>query len=329
MTSAPLRIMTYNILTGGNHGRLGAIEAVIRMADPDVVGIEEANDIDACRMLAERLQMHCITGYSSGGYHVALLSRWPITCWVNHGRPVFQKGLIEAVIAVPGERLPWHVFVGHTTADFSRGYGAERSRVAEIRAFIDAMAHARRVGHPHVLLGDFNALAPNETLNAAELIARVSELDDLRKQRGPIAGEPYLSYITPPPLRPLIPLIRAVPNTPWLAATVNALLNAVVPRWSIATLLRAGYVDCLRVRFQADAIPPTCPLPRPAGRIDYIWADPLLAAPRLLDCNAMADEPNCPVNVASDHRPLVASFTRVAAQPFLVEDDALTVPVIG
>lgn len=321
-TSASLRIMTYNILTGGNRGRMDAIEAVIREAQPDILGIEEANDIAACRALAERLGMYCVTGYSAGGYHVALFSRWPIRSWANYGRPAFQKGLIEAVIDVPGEPLPWHIFVGHTAADFSQGYGAEMHRVAEVRAFIAAMERPLRLGHPHVLLGDFNALAPGEWLNAAELIARVSELDEERKVHGDIPGQPYLDYITPPLLHPLIPLIRAIPRTPWLAALVNTTLNLIVPRWAINSLMQAGYIDCLRARYGARNVPPTCPLPRPAGRIDYIWADPAIAAQRLLDCEAVADGPCSPVNIASDHRPILATFARVA-----VENDVAQHPI--
>lgn len=317
-----LTIMTYNILVGGKDGRMDAIEAVIRDCDPDIVGLEEANDIAACQALAERLGMACINGYSSGGYHLALLSRYPIRSWANYGRPVFQKGLIEAVIDVPGEPLPWHVFVGHLTADFGQGYRAERRRAAEARAFIECMATARAQGHPHVLLGDFNALAPGERLDAAELIARVTELDDLRKVQGPIHGQPYLKYIIPPPLHPLIPLIRRIPETPWLAGMATALLNLIIPRMAINTLLRAGYVDCLRATYPLRDIPPTCPLPRPAGRIDYLWADPTIAAPRLRGSIVVTGSPSCPVAEASDHRPVLAAFTRVTPPAPTAQADA-------
>ncbi len=312
-----ITIMTYNILVGGNDGRMPAIEAVIRECDPDIVGVQEANDIAACHALADRLGMACVTGYAAGGYHVALLSRWPIRSWTNYSRPWFQKTLIEAVIDIPGEPLPWHVFVGHATAAFGQAYAAERRRARETRTFIECMALARAQGHPHVLLGDFNALAPRERLDVAELIARVTELDDLRQQIGPIEGQPHLRFIVPPPLHPLIPLIRRIPEVPWLAEAVTRAANLLIPRWSIATLLRAGYVDCLRVDHAPRDIPPTCPLPRPAGRIDYIWADPAVAAQRLTGSAVVTSDATCPVDQASDHRPVLATFARVApaAQP--------------
>ncbi|HKD75484.1 MAG TPA: endonuclease/exonuclease/phosphatase family protein [Ktedonobacterales bacterium] len=322
--SNTITIMTYNILVGGKDGRMPAIEAVIRECDPDVVGVQEANDIAACYALADRLGMECVTGYAAGGYHVGLLSRWPIRSWANYSRPWFQKTLIEAVIDIPGEPVPWHVFVGHGTAEFAQAYKAERRRARETRTFIECMALARAQEHPHVLLGDFNALAPGERLNVAELIARVTELDDLRKQVGPIHGQPHLKFIIPPPLHPLIPLIRRIPEVPWLAEVVTRAANLLIPRWSAATLLRAGYVDCLRSGSSGYAprdIPPTCPLPRPSGRIDYIWADPAVAAPRLTGSVVVTGDPACPVDQASDHRPVLATFARVApSQPSRTPD---------
>src|SRR5579872_5824454 len=55
-----ITIMTYNILVGGKDGRMPAIEAVIRECEPDIVGVQEANDIAACHALADRMGMECI-----------------------------------------------------------------------------------------------------------------------------------------------------------------------------------------------------------------------------------------------------------------------------
>src|SRR5579883_1983508 len=175
-------VMTYNILVGGKDGRMPAIEAVIRHHAPDVVGLQEANDPSAVRELAERLGMEHIIGYARSGYHVALLSRWPIRAWAQHGCPVFQKGLVEAVIDLPGEPQPWHIFVCHLTADFFRGHRSERQRVAEMRAIIDGMADARKNGVPHLLMGDFNTLTPGEPFQPVRLLARVIELDAERRR---------------------------------------------------------------------------------------------------------------------------------------------------
>lgn len=312
-TNASLTIMTYNILVGGSDGRINAIEAVIRQQTPDVVGLQEVNDPAACRALAARLGMQCVIGYAATGYHVALLSRWPIRAWAQHGRPVFQKGLIEAVIDLPGEAQPWHIFVAHLTADFFRGHAAERQRVAEIRTVIDCMAEARARGVPHLLMGDFNTLAPGEPFNATGLLARVIELDSERaRTHNDLQGHPHLTYVVPPALHPLLPLIRRIPSTPALAWLFQIAAHLYLPRWTVPQLWHAGYVDCVRAAYDAAAVPPTCPLPQPAGRIDYLWAQPALAE-RLRACEVIEDSPGCPVNMASDHRPVVARFARVPA----------------
>jgi endonuclease/exonuclease/phosphatase family metal-dependent hydrolase len=329
VSRASFAIMTYNILIGGTGGRIHAAERVIRELAPDVVGIQEANDPAAVRAMAERLGMHAIVGYSAGGYHVALLSRWPIRAWVNHGRPIFQKGLIEAVIDLPGEAQPWHVFVGHLTADFYRGYGAERRRAAEVRAILECMVPIRRMGRPHLLMGDFNALAPGEPFDASGLLARVIELDRERaRTHDDLPGQPHLGYIIPPPLHPLLPLVRQIPRSRMLATIFNRAVNWYLPRLAVRHLLRAGYTDCLRATYADDlhAIPPTCPLPAPAGRIDYLWADPTLAE-RLLGAEAITDGPGLPVNLASDHCPVLAQFSRVpaAVDPVLDDDDLMAI----
>lgn len=315
--SASLAIMTYNMLVGGDNGRLPAIEAVIRAVGPDVVGIQEANDPAAIRWLADRLGMEYRIGYAANGYHVALLSRFPIQVFASYGRPVFQKGLIAAQLDVPGEPAPWQVFVGHLTAEFFRWRRAERHRAAEVRAMLACMAGARAAGHPHVLLGDFNALAPGEPFDGALLVARVVALDNEReRQRRALRGQPHLGYIVPPLFRPLMPLLRRVPRSRITADLVRAGGTAFVPRLAVPELLRAGYVDALRAALgDPAAVPPTCPLPTPAGRIDYIWMDPVAAATRLIDCVVVADAPGCPVLTASDHAPVVARFVRVAAAP--------------
>lgn len=309
--STSFAVMTYNILVGGNDGRLDAIEAVIRHHAPDVVGLQEANDPAACQAMAARLGMACVMGYSASGYHVALLSRHPILAWGNYILPVFQKGLIEATIDLPGEAQPWHIFVAHLTADFFRGYAAERQRVAEMRAIVACMAPLRVRGVPHLLMGDFNTLNPGEPFNASGLLARVIALDAERAAtHQALNGQLHLTYVVPPALHLALPLIRQIPRRRWLAQLANLAASYYLPRWTTPVLRAAGYQDALALTHAPQNIPPTCPLPQPAGRIDYLWADPLLA-PRLQGCDALDDTPACPVNRASDHRPLLARFARV------------------
>jgi len=169
------------------------------------------------------------------------------------------------------------------------------------------------------LMGDFNALTPGEPFDASRLLARVMELDDERQRtNSAMHGHPHLTYVVPPLLRPLIPLLRHIPSTPWLARLFGLAANLYLPRWAVPQLVKAGYRDCLRATYAARDVPPTCPLPKPAGRIDYLWADPTLAE-RVQGCEVVTDEPGCPVNVASDHRPVLARFARVASQDRMPE----------
>lgn len=308
---ATIGIMTYNILVGGREGRLAATEAVIRQMSPDIVGIQEASDPDNIRAMADRLGMACVMGISQDGYHVALLSRWPIVAWAQHVHPLFQKALLEAVVAIPGEAQPWHLFVTHLTAQFWRGTAAEEMRRDEMRVCLAAMADLRARDVPHLIMGDFNSLAPGEPFNAIGLLSRVIDLDDERARRnGDLPGQPHLKNVVPPRLHPLLPIIRQVPRHRWTVNLFQRGASRLFPRLTIPELQRQGYADCLRWNRTASMIPPTCPLPHPAGRIDYIWVSPDLAG-RIASCDVAQDSPECPILAASDHVPVLARFTRV------------------
>jgi endonuclease/exonuclease/phosphatase family metal-dependent hydrolase len=304
-------IMTYNILVGGNDERLPAIEAVLRSCQPDIVGLQEVTKPDRFYELADRLGMYCIVSVNRNKVNVGLLSRWPITDWIAHERPIFQKGLIEAVIELPGEPHPWHIFVCHLTADFFRAQKAERHRREEILTILDCMEPVRQSGFPHVLLGDFNSLAPGEKFDVTRLLAQIIADDEVREQnKAYLQGRPNLGFIIPRPLHPFMPLFKQIPRYPLLAGMFAFCSSFVIPRLVAPELTKRGYIDCLRVGRSPREVLPTCPEPRPAGRIDYIWADPILAQ-RLQSCDVVVGNSSLPVEKASDHRPVIAQFARV------------------
>lgn len=78
------------------------------------------------------------------------------------------------------------------------------------------------------------------------------------------------------------------------------------PRPTIGQLLAAEYVDCYR-RCHPRAAGYTYPADAPWLRLDYLFADPLLAA-RLERCDRVAD---AAVARASDHLPVWATFRAV------------------
>ncbi|HEX7311024.1 MAG TPA: endonuclease/exonuclease/phosphatase family protein, partial [Gaiellaceae bacterium] len=85
-------------------------------------------------------------------FALAWLSRLPLARAENHRLPELEKALLE--VEVDGRRLfATHLSAGRTRADESR-------RVAEVEAIL------ARAGDGDVLLGDFNAVHPDDEVGA-------------------------------------------------------------------------------------------------------------------------------------------------------------------
>lgn len=300
------RILSYNILVGGAR-RIDFIERMIRTVNPDVVGLVEAVNLDVVKELARRLGMEYRTNAAPDGAwktSIALLSRLPIVSSAVHSgggviyRPLLEVGLEEK----SGERLT--VFVNHLTASFSEGRGGDAPRRKEVRAILNVL----RANHdPHVLMGDFNALAPGDRLKASRLLSYLVEVDRLWQERKPERyGQPSLKGVVPPQLRLFIPLLRLIPRNRLLSVLFDEAGSLYAPRTSIALLRKAGYVDCFRYQ-NPRAWGFTCPAANPAGRIDYLFANPLLAT-RLSACKVVEGNSEVCGKDASDHLPVVADF---------------------
>jgi exodeoxyribonuclease-3 len=142
-----LRLLTWNIWNGGE-GRLDAIERLLREQDADVVALQEANDRAAVETLGERLGMDVVYGEANSEFAVAWLSRLPIKRAQNFKLPQLAKTLLE--IEVPGYRLyTTHLIHGRTKQAADR-------RVEEVRSI------AARLETPCLLVGDFNAVHPED-----------------------------------------------------------------------------------------------------------------------------------------------------------------------
>jgi len=302
------RILSYNILVGGAR-RIDYIERMIRTVDPDVVGLVEANNLEVVQELARRLDMEYRTNAAPDGSwrtSIALLSRLPIvqsTVYASQGlitRPLLEVTLLEA----HGEKLT--AFVTHLVASFSHGRGNDTTRRKEVREILRIM----RANHgPHVLMGDFNALAPGDTLKASTLLRYLVEMDQQQQQglhNGERDGHPSLNGVVPPPLRFLNPLLCLVPRNRLLRALFDEAGSLYAPRGTIGLLNAAGYVDCFRyVNPRAWGF--TCPAEAPAGRIDYLFANPALAT-RLSACKVVSGDEQVHGGDASDHLPVMVEF---------------------
>ena len=98
--------------------------------------------------------------------------------------------------------------------------------------------------------------------------------------------------------------VRADP-TPSLRRKVRWLQSKRAFRIAVGRMKAGGFHDCYR-QLQPDIPGYTLPTPDPGVRLDYIFANTLLAA-QLRSCTVVTDPPA--VHRASDHYPVVAEFT--------------------
>ena len=315
------RILTYNILVGGTR-RIDQIAQMIRAARPDVVGLVEATNPRVVQELAERLGMnYSMSGQGSHSldWQVALLSRLPIMHMQVHSRPgLISKPLLEVEVQEEDGRV-LTLFVTHLIASFSHsGRGGDSIRRAEAREILRIMAEKK--GTPHLLMGDFNSLAPGDTLKASRLLRYLVSMDELRRAKPQESvGHPHLDFVVPPSLRFLEPLLRVIARSALLSAMFDGASSLYVARGTIRLLREAGYVDSFR-RLNARAWGFTCPAKAPAGRIDYIFASPELAG-RLSSCYVVTEGNDVTGAEASDHLPVLAEFGERAGEARDNEDN--------
>ena len=160
-----LRLLSYNIRHGGV-GRVEAIAAVIRGCAPDVVVLQEATRPDVVRALAGE------TGLPQHGSHrgqsLGFLSR------IGIAKSVWRRPLLSrhAFLDLTLEGHDVHIVGVHLSAVHAAW--TERRRLIELASLLRAVK-ARQHGF-HVLAGDFNTLAPGESLDVQRLPARLRPL---------------------------------------------------------------------------------------------------------------------------------------------------------
>lgn len=148
-----MRVMSYNIRYGGV-GKVEELAEVIRAVDADVVMLQEATHPEIVARLA------AAAGYpqhaSRHAYSTGFISRTAVASHQWHQPRGARHAFLELVLADTGTRL----FGLHLSAWFSKW--SERRRHFEIRALLEGIKEHQHGFH--VLLGDFNALAPGERL---------------------------------------------------------------------------------------------------------------------------------------------------------------------
>ena len=315
------RIISYNILAGGyslrKNGarRVQQIATIIRSTQPDIAGIVEATHPRmqqkpwVIEEIAEELGMQLILGGEATHHHdyrLALLTRLPLVHTRIHPRPgLLTKPLLEVCVEESsGQQLT--AFVTHLSAAFNQGRGGGHIRLREAQEIVKIMAPLREEGQPHLLMGDFNSLAPGDPFKASFLLRYIVELDNLRRDPHLVDGHPHLDFVVPPQLRLFKPLLRAIPSNVVLTTLFDLAASLYAPRGAIKLFRNTGYVDCYR-RLHPHTRGFTCPAASPAGRIDYIFASPDLVS-RLENCDTITEGDGLLGNHASDHLAVAATF---------------------
>ena len=301
------RILSYNILAGGKR-RVDKLTNIINSAQPDIVGLVEAYDPRTVEEIAQRLGMqYRMSENYSLAYtgQTALLSRLPIIETHSHYySDIHTRSILEACIEEEdGHKLT--VFITHLTAAFYQSRGGDGPRRHEVQEILRIMAPKR--GMPHLLMGDFNAIAPGDRLKASALLHYLIIMDQ-QYRRNPYEdlGNPNLDSVVPEPLRFLYPHMQTITRSKILSALLDTSGSLYISRSSIRLLRKAGYTDCFRLKNPKE---PgfTCPAASLAGRIDYIFASPELAE-RLSASYVVTKGNGLRGDEASDHLPVLAEF---------------------
>ena len=155
-----IKLLSYNIRFGG-HGRESRLAEVIRTVQPDIVVFQEATAPSVIEHLAKATDMPFWA--SRPAHSIAYISRLTIAHHEWHKPIGARQSFMEIVIAGTESRI----FGLHLSARFSKWN--ERRRWREIRALLDSIK-AHQHGF-HVLVGDFNTLAPGELLDTRRMPA--------------------------------------------------------------------------------------------------------------------------------------------------------------
>jgi endonuclease/exonuclease/phosphatase family metal-dependent hydrolase len=160
-----LRLLSYNMRYGGA-GRESALVDVINGASPDIVILQEATRPAVVEHVARHTGM--IQWGSQRGRSLGYMSRRPIA-HVEWHKPRLSR---HAYLEIVPEGARWCAFGVHLSAVHAAW--TERRRVYELRALLEAIG--RRQPAPHVLIGDFNTVAPGEVFDPYKLPRRLRAL---------------------------------------------------------------------------------------------------------------------------------------------------------
>lgn len=160
-----VKLLSYNIRFGGR-GRENELAEVIRQTAPDIVVFQEATDPGLVGRLAEATNSPF---WSARREHsIGYISRLEITHHEWHYPAGAKHSFLEIVLTGSDTRI----FGLHLSSTFSKW--SERRRVREIQSLLKSIERYEKGFH--VLVGDFNTLAPGEILDVRRMPAWIRGL---------------------------------------------------------------------------------------------------------------------------------------------------------
>jgi exodeoxyribonuclease III len=153
-----LKLLTYNIRFGGA-GRESQIVEVIRAANPDIVIFQEATVPHIVTRIAEETGMR---------FHVSRRNLSVSCCsriQIRHHEWHYPARSKHPYLEIWPDGITGRIFGLHLRAMFSNW--GERRRKIEILALLSSIKEHQHGFH--VVLGDFNTLAPNELLDVKKM----------------------------------------------------------------------------------------------------------------------------------------------------------------
>jgi endonuclease/exonuclease/phosphatase family metal-dependent hydrolase len=153
-----VKILSYNIRFGGR-GREAELAEVIRAAAPDLVVFQEAIYPDVIERLAVATSLPIWAARRK--HSIGYLSRLAVA----HHEWHYPAGAKHSFLEIALEGTDARIFGLHLSASFSKW--SERQRAREIQALLKGIERYQQ--GIHVLVGDFNTLAPGEILDVRRM----------------------------------------------------------------------------------------------------------------------------------------------------------------
>jgi exodeoxyribonuclease-3 len=159
------KLLSYNIKLGGV-GREQPIASVINAESPDLVILQEATRPQSVQRIAALTGMSTVI--CAPGRSVACITRLEIQSH-RYVRPLLSQ---HAFLEIVPKDVDARFFGVHLSAVHAAW--TERRRVRELRSMLASIGHS--AGTFHMIVGDFNTLAPNEALDVTRLPYRLRVL---------------------------------------------------------------------------------------------------------------------------------------------------------